>query len=189
MMRALRTMIASRSLAFVGLVGLVGCDGEGDELGHASVEDDEGEAEAEAAARSGDPIEPSAADLDEKASLLMPAGLHGPAFLILPNYYVIKAYNFSDLYVLFVGNVADRIAGGKAFATPWKKVVQLHTRDLEEMQKRLAELGLYKDKIDGKAGMRTRLALGAYQKANGLHADCWPDAEVLTHMRSRSARN
>lgn len=132
---------------------------------------------------------PSAVDLDEKASLLMPAGLHGPAFLILPNYYVIKAYNFSDLYVLFVGNVADRIAGGKAFATPWKKVVQLHTRDLEEMQKRLAELGLYKDKIDGKAGMRTRLALGAYQKANGLHADCWPDAEVLTDMRSRSARN
>ncbi|MCB9705644.1 MAG: hypothetical protein H6711_27510 [Myxococcales bacterium] len=64
MMRALRTMIASRSLAFVGLVGLVGCDGEGDELGHASVEDDEGEAEAEAAARSGDPIEPSAADLE-----------------------------------------------------------------------------------------------------------------------------
>jgi lytic murein transglycosylase len=132
---------------------------------------------------------PSAADLDEKASLLMPAGLHGPAFLILPNYYVIKAYNFSDLYVLFVGNVADRIAGGKSFATPWKKVVQLHTRDLEEMQKRLAELGLYKDKIDGKAGMRTRLALGAYQKANGLHADCWPDSEVLTDMRSRSARN
>lgn len=132
---------------------------------------------------------PSAADLEEKASLLMPAGLHGPAFLILPNYYVIKAYNFSDLYVLFVGNVADRIAGGKSFATPWKKVVQLHTRDLEEMQKRLAKLGLYTDKIDGKAGMRTRLALGAYQKANGLQADCWPDAEVLTHMRSHSARN
>lgn len=132
---------------------------------------------------------PRAADLNEKASLLMPAGLHGPAFLILRNYYVIKDYNFSDLYVLFVGNVSDRIAGGSAFATPWKNVVQLHTRDLEEMQKRLAELGLYKDKIDGKAGMRTRLALGAYQKTNGLQADCWPDVEVLTHMRSHSARN
>jgi lytic murein transglycosylase len=132
---------------------------------------------------------PSATDLNEKASLLMPAGLYGPAFLIMRNYYVIKDYNFSDLYVLFVGNVSDRIAGGSAFATPWRKVVQLHTGDLEEMQKRLKALGLYHDKIDGKAGMRTRLALGAYQKANGLHADCWPTSAVLEHMRSRSARN
>ncbi|MEZ5788045.1 MAG: lytic murein transglycosylase [Xanthobacteraceae bacterium] len=132
---------------------------------------------------------PRAADLDEKASLLMPAGLYGPAFLILRNYYVIKDYNFSDLYVLFVGNVSDRIAGGSSFATPWEKVVQLRSKQLEEMQERLAALGLYKDKIDGKAGMRTRLALGAYQKANGLRADCWPTAAVLTHMRSSSARN
>jgi lytic murein transglycosylase len=132
---------------------------------------------------------PSATDLNEKASLLMPAGLYGPAFLILRNYYVIKDYNFSDLYVLFVGNVSDRIAGGSAFATPWQKVVQLHTSDLEEMQKRLKALGLYHDKIDGKAGMRTRLAVGAYQKANGLRADCWPTSAVLEHMRSRSAQN
>jgi lytic murein transglycosylase len=132
---------------------------------------------------------PRAADLDEKASLLMPAGLYGPAFLILRNYYVIKDYNFSDLYVLFVGNVSDRIAGGSSFATPWEKVVQLRSKQLEEMQKRLAELGLYKDKIDGKAGMRTRLALGAYQKANGLRADCWPTTDVLAHMRSSSAQN
>jgi lytic murein transglycosylase len=130
-----------------------------------------------------------AAELGEKASLLMPAGIYGPAFLILRNYYVIKDYNFSDLYVLFVGNVSDRIAGGGAFATPWGKVVQLRTKDLEEMQQRLTALGLYRDKIDGKAGMRTRLALGAYQKANGLTLDCWPTAAVLAHMRTRSARN
>lgn len=132
---------------------------------------------------------PSAADLNEKASLLMPAGLYGPAFLILRNYYVIKDYNFSDLYVLFVGNVSDRIAGGSSFATPWKKVVQLRSKELEEMQQRMAALGLYRDKIDGKAGMRTRLALGAYQKANGLTLDCWPTAAVLNHMRTRSAQN
>ncbi len=128
----------------------------------------------------------SAAELDEKASLLMPAGLYGPAFLILPNYYVIKSYNFSDLYVLFVGNVSDRIAGGSAFATPWRKVVQLRSEAVEEMQERLAALGLYTDKIDGKAGMRTRLALGSYQKANRLKADCWPTAAVLDHMRRQA---
>jgi hypothetical protein len=42
---------------------------------------------------------------------------------------------------------------------------------------------LYKDKIDGKAGMLTRAALGAYQKKNGLKVDCWPTAAVLDQMR------
>ena len=44
------------------------------------------------------------------------------------------------------------------------------------MQRHLTEQGLYQDKIDGKAGMKTRVALGAYQKANGLKVDCWPTA-------------
>ena len=120
--------------------------------------------------------------LDRKASLLLPAGSYGPAFLILPNYYVIKSYNFSDLYVLFVGHLADRIADARPFETPWGKVVQLKTADLERMQQVLTARGFYQDKIDGKAGMKTRLALGAFQKANGLRLDCWPTADVLSKM-------
>jgi peptidoglycan hydrolase-like protein with peptidoglycan-binding domain len=88
---------------------------------------------------------------------------------------------------LFVGHLADRIAGNPSFETPWRPVVQLPTKQLEEMQRRLAALGLYRDKIDGKAGMRTRLALGSYQKANGLKLDCWPTAAVLAHMQGRAA--
>ena len=122
------------------------------------------------------------AELSRKASLLLPAGTHGPAFLILPNYYVIKSYNFSDLYVLFVGHLADRIAGERPFETPWEKVVQLKTADLERMQRLLTARGFYQDKIDGKAGMKTRLALGAFQKANRLKLDCWPSADVLGKM-------
>lgn len=118
-----------------------------------------------------------------EASLLQPEGSYGPSFLTPKNYFVIKDYNFSDLYVLFVGHLADRIAGAKAFMTPWSKSDQLKTKDVEAMQKRLTELGLYKDKIDGKAGMLTRAALGQYQKANGLRVDCWPTAAVLAHMR------
>jgi hypothetical protein len=57
------------------------------------------------------------------------------------------------------------------------------------MQRTLTKIGIYKDKIDGKAGMLTRAALGAYQKANGLKVDCWPTAAVLTHMQSRSGNN
>ena len=116
----------------------------------------------------------------------MPAGTYGPAFLVFKNYYVIKDYNFSDLYVLFVGHLADRIAGEQPFRVSWQPVVQLHTKQLEEIQRRLSALGLYKDKIDGKAGMRTRLALGAYQKANGLKLDCWPTIAVLSHMQSKT---
>jgi len=85
--------------------------------------------------------------------------------------------------VIFVGNLSDRIAGGGAFATPWSKASQLHTTDVEKMQQTLTRSGLYKDKIDGKAGMLTRAALGAYQKKNGLKVDCWPTATVLEHMR------
>jgi lytic murein transglycosylase len=125
---------------------------------------------------------PSAAELKEPASLLLPEGTYGPGFLTLKNYYVIKDYNFSDLYVLFVGNLADRIAGGGAFVTPWSKASQLHTTDVERMQETLTKLGLYQDKIDGKAGMLTRSALGAYQKANGMKLDCWPTQAVLDHM-------
>ena len=52
---------------------------------------------------------PNAAELAAPASLLLPEGTYGPAFLTLKNYYVIKEYNFSDLYVLFVGHLSDRI--------------------------------------------------------------------------------
>jgi lytic murein transglycosylase len=125
-----------------------------------------------------------ARDLAEPASLLLPAGTHGPGFLIFHNYFVIKEYNFSDLYVLFVGHLSDRIADPRPFETPWKPVVQLRTAQLEDMQKRLTALGLYNDKLDGKAGMKTRLALGAYQKQSKLPLDCWPTAAVLDHMRA-----
>lgn len=121
--------------------------------------------------------------LAQPASLLQPEGSYGPSFLTPKNYFVIKEYNYSDLYVLFVGHLADRIAGAKSFETPWSKSDQLKTKDVEAMQQRLTELGLYADKIDGKAGMLTRAALGKYQKANGLKIDCWPTAAVLSHMR------
>ena len=125
---------------------------------------------------------PRPRDLNEPASLLLPAGIYGPGFLIFHNYFALKEYNFSDLYVLFVGHLADRIAGERAFETPWQNVAQLKTADLERMQRVLTARGFYQDKIDGKAGMKTRLALGAFQKANGLKLDCWPTAEVLSRM-------
>jgi lytic murein transglycosylase len=125
-----------------------------------------------------------AADMAAPASLFLPAGRYGPAFLTLKNFYILKAYNYSDLYALFVGHLSERITDPRPFETPWGKVVQLRTKDLEEIQQRLTAQGFYQDKIDGKAGQKTRLALGAYQKANRLPVDCWPTASILDHMRT-----
>jgi lytic murein transglycosylase len=126
----------------------------------------------------------SAAERAETASLVQPAGLYGPSFLATKNYFAIKEYNFSDLYVLFVGHLSDRINDPRRFETPWSVVVQLPTADLDHMQRVLTARGYYHDKIDGKAGMLTRAALGDYQKRNGLKVDCWPNAAVLRQMEA-----
>ena len=127
----------------------------------------------------------SAAELTQSASLLQPEGIYGPAFLTTQNYFVIKEYNFSDLYVLFVGHLSDRMMNGQPFATPWSATTQLRTADVEAMQRALTRFGIYKDKIDGKAGMLTRSALGRYQKSAGLTIDCWPSVGVLKAMNSQ----
>jgi lytic murein transglycosylase len=124
----------------------------------------------------------SPAEQAQPASLLQPEGSYGPAFLATKNYFVIKEYNFSDLYVLYVGHLSDRMISPQPFATPWSASTQLHTADVEAMQRQLTRLGLYADKLDGKAGMQTRAALGAYQKSAGLKVDCWPSEAVLRSM-------
>ncbi len=124
----------------------------------------------------------SAAEQAQPASLLQPEGIYGPAFLATKNYFVIKEYNFSDLYVLYVGHLSDRMTTPQPFATPWSASTQLRSKDVEAMQRQLTRLGLYSDKLDGKAGMLTRAALGAYQKSAGLKVDCWPSEAVLRSL-------
>ncbi len=128
---------------------------------------------------------PTREELAEQSSLFLPAGLNGPAFLTLNNFYVFKAYNFADLYALFVGNLSDRIAGGGNFATRWGKIEQARSDQIETIQRHLTETGFYRDKIDGKAGMKTRAALGAWQKANGAPLDCWPSRGLAERMSAR----
>ena len=75
----------------------------------------------------------------------------------------------------------DRIAGAKSFETPWSKAKQLKTKEVETMQQRLTALGLYKDKIDGKAGMLTRAALGAISEGQR------PESRLLADGRRARA--
>lgn len=109
--------------------------------------------------------------------LMAPAGRNGPMFLATANFYVIKNYNISDLYALFIGHVADRINGGKAgFAAPWGKVSGLSRGDIAAMQNRLVALGYDVGKADGLPGFKTRRSIGDWQAKNGMAATCFPDA-------------
>ena len=122
--------------------------------------------------------------LDAEAFVLTPAGANGPVFLAFENFMVTKRYNMSDSYAVFVGNLADRIAGGGDFETPWSNVVQMPAHGIAEMQERLKAAGYPISKIDGKAGMNTRALIGAYQHAQGLKTDCWPSEATLKHLRA-----
>lgn len=122
--------------------------------------------------------------LDEEAFLLMPQGVYGPAFLATRNFLALKSYNYADLYALFVGHLADRIAGGKPFETRWADLKPMREKSVTEMQERLAALGLYADKTDGKAGMITRVSIGKFEKQAGIDQDCFPTEDDLEALRA-----
>jgi len=125
---------------------------------------------------------------DWEVSLLQPAGIYGPAFLTTQNFQVIREYNKSDLYALYVAHLADRIRGGAPFAKAWEPITQVPTADVEYLQTRLTGLGLYADTVDGKAGGRTRAAVGAYQKRAGLPQTCWPTSAVVSHVKANAGK-
>jgi len=123
-----------------------------------------------------------------EAYMMSPAGGYGPSFLVLENYKVIRRYNMSDLYAVFVGNLADRIAGGGDFVTPWGGTGPQKTRNITEIQERLMALGYDVEKVDGKVGSNTRKVIGLYERASDLKVDCWPSDAVLDHIRKAGAR-
>ena len=121
--------------------------------------------------------------LGDEASLVLPAGSYGPGFLALENFQVLRRYNASDLYALFVGHLADLIAGAPPFEIAWTKLSPLNGRDIEETQKLLSSKKYYHDTVDGRLGSATRRSIGEYQKAAELRVDCWPSKSLLDQLR------
>jgi membrane-bound lytic murein transglycosylase B len=120
----------------------------------------------------------------ESATLKIPDGRSGPAFLVLKNFRVIKAYNNADKYAFGVGLLADRIAGGNELVRDWKRpFTPLSIAEKEEMQRLLAAAGHYDGKPDGNVGSGTKAAILAYQQAAGLTPDGYPSKELLTVLR------
>jgi membrane-bound lytic murein transglycosylase B len=120
-----------------------------------------------------------------EATLLLPAGRRGPAFLVTENYTVIKAYNSSDAYALAVAHLGDRIYGGAPIAGEWpKNLPQLDKNQREEVQRRLIRLGFYAGDADGRFGSKTREAVRRFQLRRGLAADGYADPALLRELRA-----
>lgn len=112
--------------------------------------------------------------------MLVPAGRHGPEFIVTPNFYVIKEYNNSDLYALFIGNLADRISsGGGAFKGEFGNVGKMLRSDVLKMQKTLESQGYDIGKADGLPGFKTRRSIGRWQTEHGLSATCYPQESLM----------
>ncbi|TPK75446.1 lytic murein transglycosylase [Mesorhizobium sp. B2-3-3] len=125
-------------------------------------------------------------NLTDKATLKVPDGRGGPAFLMIRNFSVIKAYNNADKYALAVGLLADEIAGGSGLVQDWNRpFTKLSFEERQELQKRLSQHGLYDGKFDGKIGDGSKSAIMAYQAKVGLTQDGYPSMEVLKWLRQK----
>lgn len=118
------------------------------------------------------------------ASVLLPAGHRGAAFLVFANFEVIETYNTADAYVIGVGHLADRVAGGKAIQGSWpRKDRALTFEERIELQQRLTAAGFDTEGIDAKIGPLTVEAVRQYQKSQGLVPDGYASLDVLKRLR------
>ena len=118
------------------------------------------------------------------ASILLPAGARGPAFLIGPNFRAILRYNNSTSYALAVGLLAQRLAGGPGVQAPWPRDLPALTRSqLLALQTVLNERGFPSGTPDGMMGPATRDGLRRYQRSVGLPADGYPTLDLLQRLQ------
>jgi len=115
--------------------------------------------------------------------LFFPAGFPTPAFIVTPNFDVIKDYNDSDVYALAIGHLSDLMQGGGPFKTPWPaRATQLPRDDRIALQKKLAELGYDQTRFSAHIDFKMRDFVRAEQKKHGLVTDGQPNATLLDRM-------
>ncbi|WP_406647936.1 lytic murein transglycosylase [Aliisedimentitalea scapharcae] len=115
------------------------------------------------------------------ASLLLPQGHKGPAFLAYPNFDVYFEWNQSFVYVLTAAYFATRLEGAPIYdaGTPDPG---LSGAQMKQLQKKLQARGHDVGKVDGILGARTRVAVQKEQQRLGLPADAWPTTDLLGRL-------
>jgi membrane-bound lytic murein transglycosylase B len=123
-------------------------------------------------------------NVDDLASITLPAGWRGPAFILYPNFKAVMNWNRSTLYALAVGILAQQIVGGPpVMQAPPADDEPLSRDTVIDLQSRLAKLGLYTDEADGLLGPKTRSAVRLFQKQVGLPADGHPTPDVVRRLQ------
>jgi lytic murein transglycosylase len=118
------------------------------------------------------------------ASILIPAGAGGPAFMIFRNFTVITRYNNAESYVIGIGHLSDRLAGGppiQASFGPDRNGMTI--ADRQEMQRRLTAAGFDTGGADGVIGKKTEAAIGAFQASRGMAVTGQPSMDLLLALR------
>ncbi|WOI56139.1 lytic murein transglycosylase [Palleronia sp. LCG004] len=120
-----------------------------------------------------------------EASILLPAGASGAAFMIFRNFEVIERYNAAEAYVIGVGHLADRLAGGDPIDADWPRDDRaLAFAERVELQRRLTEAGYNTRGADGMIGPLTIGAIRNYQRASGAIPDGYASLRLLDTLRS-----
>ena len=118
------------------------------------------------------------------ASVLMPAGARGAAFMIFRNFHVIERYNAADAYVIAVGHLSDRIKGGAPIQASWPREDRaLVFAERVELQERLTRAGFDTGGADGKIGPNTIAAVRAFQRSIGMVPDGYASLDILRRLR------
>ncbi|HAR53064.1 MAG TPA: lytic murein transglycosylase, partial [Roseovarius nubinhibens] len=118
------------------------------------------------------------------ASILLPAGTQGAAFMIFHNFSVIEKYNRADAYVIGVGHLSDRLRGGPPIQASWPRGYSATSEaEKKEIQALLQRKGYKITKVDGNVGPETSAAIRAYQRARGISANGAPSKELLQDLR------
>ncbi|WPE18074.1 lytic murein transglycosylase [Candidatus Thioglobus autotrophicus] len=117
------------------------------------------------------------------ASLILPMGHSGPAFLVYRNFRAILRWNHSILYALSVGHLSDRLTGaGRLYAKPIKEP-SLSRDDIMHIQTKLNQLGFNTGEPDGISGPKTRNATREYQRANKRPIDGYVGYQLLQQLQ------
>ena len=118
------------------------------------------------------------------ASIVVPGGYRGPAFIVYQNFRAILNWNRSINYAVAVGHLADRLAGGGPLVAQRSLEDQpLSREDVMEIQTRLVAVGEDAGEADGVVGTRTREAIRGFQARLGRPADGHPDQDLLWQLR------
>lgn len=119
------------------------------------------------------------------ASVLLPVGRLGPAFLVYPNFNIFTEWNNSLVYATSAAYLAARVAGAPAYNRGAGKAIPvLSQAQVVELQRLLNARGHHVGRVDGITGAATRAAVKVEQMRLGLPADSYPTPELLAALRA-----